>query len=235
MIAKLDKPSARLRYARQMRDYASAAVFAESCGFIEPTVRSHENGTRKFDEAGAKRYAKALDVPWTWLMVGAPQISLDKMQSSVDETGTTVQYASMVDAGLTTTIRLHGFLTGEGRVSESNTKANESNLQIVASAGAMPKEWVAYKIAEAGMWPFEEGWVLFFAEAELDQCNDKLCLVTLVNGDQLFRRVISANGRHDLHFLVPSDAPILDVKIRSVMVLLQVNMTAQPIDEPDVG
>ena len=73
MIAKLDKPSDRLRYARQMRDYASAAEFAESFGFIEPTVRSHENGTRKFDEEGAKRYAKALDVPWTWLMVGRPK------------------------------------------------------------------------------------------------------------------------------------------------------------------
>jgi phage repressor protein C with HTH and peptisase S24 domain len=63
-------PAERLRQAREEAGYGSAAAFARATDAAEATYRSHENGKRQLTIAAAKRYARALERPWEWLMFG---------------------------------------------------------------------------------------------------------------------------------------------------------------------
>lgn len=57
----------RLRGARQAR-YGTVAEAALAFGFKKPTLTSHENGTRPFDDEDAIRYGKAFKVTPAWLL-----------------------------------------------------------------------------------------------------------------------------------------------------------------------
>lgn len=57
----------RLRSARKAR-YDTVSEAALAFGFKKPTLTSHENGTRPFDDEDALRYARAFKVAPTWLL-----------------------------------------------------------------------------------------------------------------------------------------------------------------------
>ncbi|MBV8651850.1 MAG: S24 family peptidase [Alphaproteobacteria bacterium] len=63
-------PAERLRQARAEAGYGSAAAFARATDAAEATYRAHENGKRQLTIAAAKRYARALERSWEWLMFG---------------------------------------------------------------------------------------------------------------------------------------------------------------------
>jgi hypothetical protein len=63
----------RLRWAREMRGYASARAAARMNRWSENTYKSHENGIRRKDnlpEDAAKKYAKAFNISRAWLLTG---------------------------------------------------------------------------------------------------------------------------------------------------------------------
>ena len=66
----MQSPSDRLKQARIRRGFESAADAARALQMSEPTVRAHENGTRKLRWDVAQRYARAYGVDATWLMDG---------------------------------------------------------------------------------------------------------------------------------------------------------------------
>lgn len=63
----------RITKARRLRDarkakFDTAAEAALAYGFKKPTLTSHENATRPFDDDDALRYAKAFKVSPSWLL-----------------------------------------------------------------------------------------------------------------------------------------------------------------------
>lgn len=58
----------RLRQARANAGFESAAEAARAFGWGEAGYRHHENGTREFDAAAAKKYGKAFKVNPGWLL-----------------------------------------------------------------------------------------------------------------------------------------------------------------------
>lgn len=65
-----DDRAARLREARSDAGYRSARAAAFAHDWVESTYRSHENGTRPYDEKDATRYSKAFQVAVSWLYHG---------------------------------------------------------------------------------------------------------------------------------------------------------------------
>lgn len=60
----------RLRAARVLKGFHSAAEAARAMGIAEPTYHAHENGTRGFHRE-AERYAAFFRVDIGWLLTGA--------------------------------------------------------------------------------------------------------------------------------------------------------------------
>lgn len=63
-------PSERLRRAREVRGYRSAAGFARAANVSEVTYRAYENGTRSLQVDNAMAFARLLAVDWVWIMTG---------------------------------------------------------------------------------------------------------------------------------------------------------------------
>lgn len=68
-MSDLKEMGKRLRFARVLAGYSTAASAAEVLRIDYPTYASHENGSRGFFKRGA-RYAKFYNVDYTWLMQG---------------------------------------------------------------------------------------------------------------------------------------------------------------------
>lgn len=64
------KDSDRLREARKISGFKSAAAFAKYYGLSEVTYRAHENGVRGIPKSAAKRYSKILNISLDWLISG---------------------------------------------------------------------------------------------------------------------------------------------------------------------
>ncbi len=86
----------RLRWARELRGYASARAAARMNRWSENTYKSHESGTRRKDnlpEDAAKRYARAFKINRAWLLTGMgdplkpdvpDDISSDELAAAID-------------------------------------------------------------------------------------------------------------------------------------------------------
>jgi SOS-response transcriptional repressor LexA len=69
-IVEMTSTSERLRKAREIAGYNTAAQAAEAFGWKTPTYHSHENGTRGIRVPSLTRYAKAFRVRFEWLANG---------------------------------------------------------------------------------------------------------------------------------------------------------------------
>ena len=63
-------PAGRLKLARTLADFRSAAECARHLGVPEVTYRAHENGLRGLSSDAARSYAAALGCTWAWLITG---------------------------------------------------------------------------------------------------------------------------------------------------------------------
>lgn len=70
MPVPMNKPSDRLREARERAGYATAKAAAERLAVRPPTYYGHENGSRGIKPAEAERYAKAFKVRAEWILYG---------------------------------------------------------------------------------------------------------------------------------------------------------------------
>jgi len=64
------KPSDRLKQARLKAGFKTASAAARTFGWVEPTYLAHENDARGLRADAARMYAKALGVPFVWLLYG---------------------------------------------------------------------------------------------------------------------------------------------------------------------
>jgi hypothetical protein len=64
------KPGERLKQARVNAGFKTARAAARTFGWVEPTYLAHENEGRGLRADQARMYAKALGVPFIWLLHG---------------------------------------------------------------------------------------------------------------------------------------------------------------------
>jgi phage repressor protein C with HTH and peptisase S24 domain len=69
VMAGMDSPSARLRWAREQK-YRSGAEAARALGMGASTYNAHENGQNAFDFEQAEIYGQKFGVTATWLLKG---------------------------------------------------------------------------------------------------------------------------------------------------------------------
>jgi transcriptional regulator with XRE-family HTH domain len=60
----------RLRYARELAGYPSAAAAADAFGWTYSTYAGHENGSRGIKLGAMRGYAAAFSVSFAWLVEG---------------------------------------------------------------------------------------------------------------------------------------------------------------------
>ena len=66
----MKSPSDRLKEARVLRGFTSAAQAAEAIGLNKSTYRHHENGTRDIQTEAAQRYARFFHTQPEWILYG---------------------------------------------------------------------------------------------------------------------------------------------------------------------
>ena len=66
----MTEESNRLRQARELAGFTSAADAARRLGMDYPTYAGHENGARGFNKDQAARYARAFRINILWLLYG---------------------------------------------------------------------------------------------------------------------------------------------------------------------
>jgi hypothetical protein len=64
------KKAARLRQARKLANFDTAAEAARSMGLAYATYAAHENATRGFSDPEADRYARHFKIDVQWLLYG---------------------------------------------------------------------------------------------------------------------------------------------------------------------
>src|SRR5690606_25924552 len=66
----MDSPAERLRKAREIAGYETAAAAARALNIKEPTYYGHENGSRGLRRDEAIRYSRFFRVDLDWLLTG---------------------------------------------------------------------------------------------------------------------------------------------------------------------
>lgn len=70
VMGRKEEVAARLRQAREAKEYSTAKEAARAFGFNGNTYSSHENGNRGLSPDAAVRYGKAFGVSGAWLLTG---------------------------------------------------------------------------------------------------------------------------------------------------------------------
>jgi SOS-response transcriptional repressor LexA len=85
----MDSSHERLKQARELAGFETAADAARALSISQPTYMSHENGTRGFKVASAERYATRFRVSLEWLLTGTKNKGSrePQLRPTVDETG----------------------------------------------------------------------------------------------------------------------------------------------------
>lgn len=78
----MESPHVRLRRARELARYGSAAEAAKAMGVAYATYAGHENGNRSF-QGQAVRYANFFQVDLAWLLTGKGQARSDSLQGRI--------------------------------------------------------------------------------------------------------------------------------------------------------
>ena len=126
-------PGDRLRQARTLAGYKSAAKAAAVLGITESAYRSHENGTNGFNAEQAERYAAAFGTDAGWLMFG------DELSGPEITTGAVALSSSAILAALVQSLHDKGLLSGEETV-----EVYEQALMLLEMQQAKADENPAY-------------------------------------------------------------------------------------------
>ena len=101
----------RLRQARILAGYKSAAKAADAMGVNLSAYRSHENGQNGFTAEQAERYASAFGVDAAWLLFGDEEVSGPDVT-----TGAVALSSSAILAALVQSLHDKGLLSGDETV-----------------------------------------------------------------------------------------------------------------------
>lgn len=182
----LDSPKERLRWARnQHGKYGTPTEAARAFGWKVPTYLGHENGDRNPSRDAAKRYAKAYNVRWEWLLDGEGPA-----------------------AAKTVTVKIIGKVEPSGKVSLYDEKQFRDCPEAPPHAGV---ETYALEAGAALRGVADSGWLYFFEHEQKKPSPDligKLCVVCLANGDVLIR-VLQPGRKRGTFDLESSTEPTL--------------------------
>jgi transcriptional regulator with XRE-family HTH domain len=105
-------PGDRLRQARLMAGFRSAAKAAEALGVSASVIRSHENGQRGISPEQAQGYAEAFDIDAAWLLYG----EIEEAEGSGDFVAAVTLSSSAILSALVQSLHDKGLLNGEETV-----------------------------------------------------------------------------------------------------------------------
>ena len=174
----LDSPADRLQWARiRHGKYYTPTEAARAFGWPVSTYLGHENGDRNPSRNAAKRYARAYNVRWEWLLEGdgAPTTKLDpiKVIGEVAAGGKVLFYEPK-------------------KVRDCNEQPPHARITTVALEAGASLRGVA-----------ESGWLYFFDHEKKPPAQEligRLCVVATKSGDVLVRTLQPGRrrGRFDL-------------------------------------
>lgn len=174
----LDSPGERLRWARKQHGrYDTPTEAARAFGWPVSTYLGHENGDRNPSREAAKRYAKAYNIRWEWLLEndGSPMAKLKP-----------VKIIGKVEAGGKV------FLYRPDEVKDCSEQPPHAGIATRALEAGTALRGVA-----------ESGWLYFFDDERRPPTQDmvgSLCVVALKSGDIHIRTLQPGRkrGRYDL-------------------------------------
>lgn len=181
----------RLKTARGLRGWKSAAEAAEKLGVPYGTYSGHENGTRGISRDRLIDYARKLRVSLGWLMTGE---GLPR--------GNMVPVVGVAGAGPDGAVH---FGEGDGELGEAPVPPHATPRTVAVEVRGQSMRGLA-----------EDGWLVYYDDRRDPPTEDflgKVCVVGLVDGRVLVKKLI--RGRKRRHFdLESAAAPTLhDVRV----------------------
>jgi len=158
----------RLERVRKLRKYGSAADAARATGIPLGTYNSYENGHREPGRERIVRLAKFFKVSPSWLLTGNGEAP-EKLQAEV--VGYVGQGAELI------------------RVSDT---MGYDDLKLVPPPPGVTEPCEAARIQGDAMYPFEDGWLVFWAkdpQGVPGDCLGRLCAVKLTDGRTLLKKL----------------------------------------------
>lgn len=183
----------RLREARERAGFGTASEGAEAAGAKVPTYIQHENGTRGFPAAKARRYARAFGVTPEWLLYGTP----------------------MKGRG---GIPIVGYVGAAAEFFGFDDYAMGAGMEEIDPPPDAPRTAVAVVVrGDSGYPMIRDGWVLIYWE-KFDDPSLVLgenCFVRTKDGRTLVKMIEPGTepGRWTLNSMNASTAPIRNVEI----------------------
>jgi len=176
----------RLKEARTKAGYAGPQDAAKAMGMNRYTYTQHESGLRGIKQSSAERYAAFFRVDLAWLLTGKGRSARKG------------------------TIPILGYVGAGTEVYPIDDHAKGAALDYVEIDG-LPDNSAALIVKGDSMYPFEDGWIIFFnrqAEGVPNKCVNQLCVVRLANdGPTLVKKL--RRGSKEKHFNLESwNAPL---------------------------
>ena len=194
----------RLRMARELAGYSSAAGAAEAFGWKYPTYSAHENGTRGFGREKAKKYAEIYRVSLDWLITGRGAPKGKAM------------------------IPLVGFVGAGAEILPIDDHPKGGGLDEIPAPAGHEGSSVAVEIRGDSMFPLKPGWRLVYAR-ERDgvpmEALNRLCVCRLRDGRMLVKE-LQRGSRKGVYRLVSwNAAPIEDVALEWAALVLEIRLS----------
>lgn len=180
----------RLRQARIDAGYSSASEAARAFGFKIPTLTSHENDTRDFDDKTARQYARAFRVSVEWLVFGRGDRSPPQQA------------------------RLVGYV---GAGSEAHYYGDGHNLnEFVPMPPGGTDTTVAVEIRGESLGPLFNRWLVYYDDVHTpphDGLLRKLCVVGLDDGRVLVKQLLKGSSPGFWHLVSQTEGVIENARI----------------------
>lgn len=202
----LSTPNERLAWARLTASYATPTEAARAMGVPTPTYLGHENGSggRGLPKDAAIKYAAFFKVSLEWLLTkkGYPR-------------GRQL-------------IRVVGYIGAGSEVFPVDDHAQGGGLDEVEPPPGIDFPCVAARIRGNSMYPFEDGWLVFWTrdhEGVPEGCVGKLCVVKVQDGPTYLKRLRRGSTPH--HFTLESHnaPPIENVVLEWAALVLDLRPT----------
>jgi transcriptional regulator with XRE-family HTH domain len=178
----------RLKWAREHRKYAKPVDAARALNVREPTYWGWENGNREPEKETIPRLASFFRVSANWLLTG-------------EGSATGKSLAKVV-----------GYVGQGGEVTRVDGKTTDEDLEQVEPPLGVTEPCQAARIRGNSMYPFEDGWLVFWGEDPSgvpDDCIGKLCVVQLTDGRQLLKKLYRGSKK-GVYRLDGHNAPLID-------------------------
>ncbi len=184
--------AARLKQARLRAGFRTASDFIRHFGLKESVYNSHESGRRGIPLDTLRRYAGVLKTPYSWLILGEGY-----------EEPMTVEVVGYVGAG--------------AEIRPIDDHPLGAGIETVeAPPNVEPSSVVAVRIRGDSMYPaYNDGDVIYYQKhaAELQDCYNRDCVVKLLDGPTMVKRVERGSGPDRVTLISHNAPPITDMRV----------------------